>query len=285
MNEAAETSNETVVETPTQVDQSPSEGFSVPEGYKDKGWAENIKSHDDLWNQLSNAQSMIGRKTVPDADAPDDQWNEFYKTLGRPDDPTGYELKNSFEGAPEDFDFTPFKEKAATLSHKIGLTPRQAEQLWDGFIGMELEAFTESKASNEAREKELDDRYSELSNSLFGEKFGEVSEQAQKYLSDVLPPELNDAVKGMVDNPEALLAMIKVASHAQDEIRDIKKQYGAEDSLHSGTQAAAASKDDIVSKLASLRSEISGLDPFSPERKAKLSEVDNLRSQLQGLAK
>ena len=53
-----------------QTSEAQTQQFSVPEAYKDAGWAQNIKSPDDLWGQFANAQSLIGKRPagIPLAD-------------------------------------------------------------------------------------------------------------------------------------------------------------------------------------------------------------------------
>ncbi len=67
--------------------------FAVPEEYKDAGWANNIKSYDDLWKQHDNAQKLIGRKTIgiPTADSSEDEVLEFYAKV-RPETAEKYDL-------------------------------------------------------------------------------------------------------------------------------------------------------------------------------------------------
>lgn len=68
-------------------------------------------------------KTMGNRIAVPAADAPAEQWDPVFKALGRPDEPSAYEVP-----LPEGMDpatAEPFKQ----LAHKIGLTPGQVKAL------------------------------------------------------------------------------------------------------------------------------------------------------------
>ena len=264
-----------------------SNDFSIPESYQDRGWAKDIKSQEDLWKLTDNAQSLIGKRPagIPTADAPQEEWDKFYQALGRPEQPDAYELTDSFEGLPEEFELSEYKAKAQELAHKIGLSPKQAKDLWDNYMGMEMEAAKGIQEKNASREAELDKEFDELSSSLFGDSFKDVSAQAQKYLGEILPPELDGVVESLGDNPKALLALVKIANHSQIEVKRVKQKYGAEDSLASGSQASAISQQEIISKMAEAKKNFQNAPVFSEERKTLTAEIDNLRKQLQTVAR
>ena len=74
-----------VNETVGSVNNEPSTpaDFVIPDEYKEAGWANNIHSVNDLWQQHANAQKLIGKKTIgiPTADSSEDEIREFYKKV------------------------------------------------------------------------------------------------------------------------------------------------------------------------------------------------------------
>jgi hypothetical protein len=262
--------------------------FSVPETYKDAGWAQNIKSHDDLWGQFANAQTLIGKRPagIPAADAPDAEWDKFYNVM-RPESPDKYSLPE-IEGIPEGLDIGSYKTQAMNLFHEAGLNQKQAEKLWKSYIGSELESSKGQKEQSQQKQAELDKEFDALAGKLWGDKYKDVEAKSLETLKTALPDDLKDAIPYIAENPKALAATMKLVEHSEAqanqlraELADVKKKYGVEDKLNSGQQSSGVSKDDVVNKLTELNMKVRGMDPFSIERKTALTQIEELRGQLQ----
>lgn len=276
-------------ETSASVEQAPQDSglqessFSVPETYAEKGWAQNIKSHDDLWSQFANAQELIGKRPagIPTSESPEEDWNKFYQALGRPDDASGYELSLR-EGLelPEGIELGEYENKAREFFHKLGLPADKANEAWNDYLSMELESVQASQQAMQERQKELDAEYDKLTQELYGEKYGEVEQSAINFINEALPENLRDVVPQLAENPKALLAMVKLADFAQSQIGSVKKEYGAEDKLATGVQANAATEKEVIAKLVERKNEAKKAAPFSPERKRAEEEINKLREQL-----
>lgn len=94
-----------------------------------------VKSHVNLQQKLgSNPLKM------PKEDAKPEEWNEFYKSLGRPDTIEGYELPEAKlpAGLPEDKEF-----KTAFMQHfhDEGLTKKQANGLYNKYMAHSAKSF------------------------------------------------------------------------------------------------------------------------------------------------
>ena len=100
---------------------APPSDFTIPEEYKEAGWAGKIKSIEELWKAHANAQSLIGKKTVgvPDENSTDEEWVEFNKKMS----PEGTEYQFTEDTPDEDKSF--FNE---TLS-KNGINKRAGDAL------------------------------------------------------------------------------------------------------------------------------------------------------------
>lgn len=256
--------------------------FSIPEQYADRGWTKTIQSQEDLWKQFDNTQTLLGKRPagIPVKDAPQEEWDKFYASLGRPETPDKYELSDKFEGLPDGTDLTESRKMAAELAHKIGLSPQQANALWEGYMGIELESLKGQEAQKAEKEAALDKEFDELGGKLFGDQFEAVMKEAQNYLKAVLPEELGDVSQELAGNPKALLAMIKIANHAQTQTNKIKKEYGAEDKLASGEQSAGITVNEINTKLADAKDRYTKAPVFSQQRKDIEQEIEGLRAQL-----
>jgi hypothetical protein len=105
--------------------------FTIPDAYKDKPWASKVKSEDDLWKQIENAQAVIGKKTIASPDfttATPAEIEDFYKQ-SRPQDKSAYAFDD--EIAPET------KEFYGELLYKNGISEHQGNEIIKQFREME----------------------------------------------------------------------------------------------------------------------------------------------------
>ncbi len=282
--------SEAAVQNPNQPSQpsQPSQpvadgGFAVPETYKDKPWVQSVKSVDDLWKLNDNAQSLIGKRPagIPPSDAPDEDWNKFFNAMGRPEKPEGYELPE-VEGLPEGADITAQKQMALSIMHEAGLSPRQAAKLWQSYMKAELESTGKVRASFEEKQKALDAEYEKIVADTFGDKYDAASLAAQDLIKRHVPAEMIPAYESLADNPQAMAAVIKALSGAQDEIANLKKEFGAEGKLTSGNQAQSQSIDEVRQELAKLRTSREARDFTNPEHKKVMQRIEELSGVVKG---
>ncbi len=278
----------------TQTSEPSQQTFSVPETYKGEGWAQNIKSNDDLWGQFANAQTLIGKRPagIPTQEAPAEEWEKFYAAKGRPETPDKYQFESKFEGLPADIDLSEWEGKAKVFFHKLGLSPKEAQQAWSDYIGMEIDGYKGHQAKTAESKATLDKEFDELTAKLWGDKYKDVEAKSLETIKAAVPDELKDAIPYIAENPKALAATIKLVEHAEaqsaalrNELAEVKKKYGVEDKLNSGTQTGSTSKDDVVKNLTDLNMKVRTLDPFSPERKKAMSDIEELRGQLARMSK
>lgn len=253
--------------------------FSVPEAYADRGWASKVQSHDDVWKLLDNSQSLIGKRVAPDNGAPDEQWNEFYKTIGRPESADKYEFPE-VDGLPEGFDLTDFNQTAKEVMFEAGLNSRQAQKLYETYLKKELEVANGNKEAMQSRKAELDKEFDEVTNKIFDGKFEEIAPKAQSFIRDNLPPDLLPVIDEISENPKMLASMIALANNAQSQIEKVKLQYGGEDNLNSGGQAMQGGKDEVLKQLIAARDVAKNSDPFSADRKKAEADIQELRNRL-----
>ncbi len=259
--------------------QQTAQSFAVPQEYQGAGWTEKVKSVDDLWKLTANSQSLLGKRPagIPAADAPPEEWDKFYATLGRPEAPDKYGLPK-IEGLPEGFDIAPYEGRFKELAHKVGLTPKQAEKAWQEYMGAEIGAYGEQTKAQAERQAQMEKEFNDLSSKLFGDQFDAYSKQAQEFLGKALPPELQVDWQNM-DNT-TLAAFIQMTKYAQGEIDAVKKQYGGEDKLASGGQSASMSMEEVRAELVKANSELQKAKIFSPEYKQIEENRNKLRETL-----
>lgn len=110
----------------------------------------------DLVKSYVGQQSLIGKDKIPlpGENATDEDWNEVWTRLGRPETAEGYDLKKP-EGLAEEIEYSEelvgeFKGEC----HKMGILPSQAQKLLDWFMGTNTKHLeTLSNASKEYFQK------------------------------------------------------------------------------------------------------------------------------------
>ena len=128
-----------VAEAPVETGQAPSEDWkaSLPEDIRDNQLIHNANSIESLAKTAIHAQSMIGadKLAIPGKWANDDDWNNVYTKLGKPEDAQGYKLEIK-EGTQVDKDMESWYRG---LAHKAGLNDRQANTIFQEYMTKEAE--------------------------------------------------------------------------------------------------------------------------------------------------
>jgi len=128
-----------VAEAPVETGQAPSEDWkaSLPEDIRDNQLIHNANSIESLAKTAIHAQSMIGadKLAIPGKWANDDDWNNVYTKLGKPEDAQGYKLEVK-EGTQVDKDMESWYRG---LAHKAGLNDRQANTIFQEYMTKEAE--------------------------------------------------------------------------------------------------------------------------------------------------
>lgn len=264
----------------TQEGQTGQSNFAIPEAYTSKDWASKIKSQDDLWKSMDNAQSLLGKRPtgIPYNDASDAEWDAFYKAAGRPDNPE-YDFKDP-EGVPEGFDTASYKKAAAEILHAAGLNSRQANKVYQMFLQSELGAYTQSKEVAATREKELDNEYDTLTKEHFGDNYDAAQKATFDAFERYSPQSLKAAFAEIADKPRALTAVVATINGMKNELDNLRKEYGAEGALSSGGQASSASIENQRDELATLRASKAARNFLDPEHKKTMERINELSSSV-----
>ena len=99
---------------------------TISEQFRNDPSIEKFTEIDALAKSYINATKMIGQDklVIPNNNSTDDQWNEVYSKLGRPESADKYELDSKSETVPmEESAIKSFAEQ----SHKLGLNNKQAQ--------------------------------------------------------------------------------------------------------------------------------------------------------------
>lgn len=243
--------------------------FVIPEAYADKDWTKNVKSMDDMFSQFDNAQSLIGKKNIPSEESSQEEWNEFYNKLGRPEEAGNYELS-----LPEGAEFEINDElqlEAKELFHEIGLTQKQAQKLFEYDAQRQLKAAEAAHMTDE----QLDAQFDEMAAEAFGKDKGAILKQA-KVAVGKMSEKSQEAFSGL-DN-KSMVAMAGILS-------ELVGQYTSEDGVPStdGSSGSAQGIDEIRSELSQLALSPAAKDVMHPEHRGTAQKIDELRAKLRKL--
>ena len=110
---------------------------------------------DALAKSYINATRMIGQDkvAVPNENSTEDQWNEVYTKLGRPESAEKYKLDLKSEVAP--IDEAEIKKFAET-SHKLGLNNKQAQGILEYYKSMMESSDQQSKIDIETSQAQAE---------------------------------------------------------------------------------------------------------------------------------
>lgn len=227
--------------------------FTIPEAYKEKGWTQNIKSQDDVWKMLDNAQGQIGKKVVvPDFDKATPKEIDDYIAQLRPQDKAVYKFSDDM---PEEQ-----KTAYADMLHEIGIPAYQANKLIEKYQGMEAESV--------AKLYDKDEFMGELKKS-FGNEYEKVSGETAKLLA----ANLNADDKALLDKlPNPALGLIYRA------VANLNKAYGASESGTAANAPAQVSAVNIEEQATKLRNDIMALGKRQHTAEEKQTLVDQLNA-------
>ena len=144
---------------------------------------QNIQDINQLAKGYVHAQRMVGADKIalPNKHATDEDWNQVYLKLGKPESPEGYEVKYNPPVEGMEATHLPGFQEAA---HQAGLNSNQAQKLLDWYSGIESSALESETANVQAgratAEQDLrkewglayDKKLAEANN-VFGKFFGD----------------------------------------------------------------------------------------------------------------
>ena len=231
MSEEVQTTVAEEQQTPTQsatTTEAPARFIdSLAEDVRNEPSLQNIQDLDQLAKGYVHAQRMVGADKIalPNKHATEDDWNQFYGKLGRPDSPEAYEI--NYQPPAEGYEATnlPGFQDAA---FRAGLNSDQAQLLLDWYSELETDAIQTNDAASETHrltaEQDLRQEYGlaydkKLSeaNGVFNKFFG--SEMAQLTLED-------GSLLG--NNAQFIKALTNLASNfAEDTITSDQTASGA----------------------------------------------------------
>ena len=128
------------------------DGF--PDDIKNHPSMENLDGVESLAKSWVNAQKLIGKEKLPLPTGADDKegWNTVFSRLGRPEKAEGYEI--SKDGVPTEVPVDEnFLTNFKTIIHGLGLTPPQAQGMFNWWVDTEKGTITQMNETDLANKQ------------------------------------------------------------------------------------------------------------------------------------
>ena len=267
------------VETPAEVASgsgSRSEFLQqLPEEIRDHPSLQSINDVGNLGLSYVNAQRLIGADKIPLPKNPtEDDLNNIYTKLGKPEQPSGYEIKADGQILTEE-DVNTYTD----IAHKLGLSKTQANGILDYYR-------SSIQQTTEAMSKDSEQQRQQIEQSLkaeWGADFDAKVSQANRAVADIAGEDLLDMV---------LQDGTKVGNHpafikAFASFADFKNSVTKEDTISENSVNYRMSPADAQSKIDAIMNDRSHAywDRKNPVARDKaVKEVQDLYEMLNGAA-
>lgn len=267
----------TEASTQTQTQEQPQIGsFVNPDGTFKEGWQEalvdetfrgrsvysgltDLKS---VMKHIGNADTLIGRKGLkaPDDNASPQEWDAYYKLVGRPDKPGDYKVEIPKE-MESYYDQTLLDEAKAEL-HKAGLTQKQVAAVM-ALDGKRIRAsLAQVQAQAESQRVEAEKTLRSEWGKAYDERLHNANRVIAENVSEEDKPEILQAIG---NNPKVAKLLASVGMKFMEH-----KVIQADSATHAMTPTEAKNRqNELIQQLVKT-------DSMSPAYKRLNAEIDEL---------
>ena len=217
------TQNDVPVEETTQTTTDTPQTIEQPSTVA-KSWKETISEEfrsdpniakfteiDALAKSYINATRMIGQDkvAVPNENSTDDQWQEVYGKLGRPESPDKYKLEVQSETAP--LDDTAIKQFAEN-AHQLGLNNKQAQGILEFYKNSMEGSIQQARVDTETAQANAEQELRKEWGRSYDENIKRAGAIAKANMSeDILNMELKDGTR-IGDHPSVIKGFANIAN-------------------------------------------------------------------------
>ena len=242
---------------------------AISEEFRQDPNIEKFTEIDALAKSYINATKMIGQDkvAVPNKNSTEDQWNEVYDKLGRPESPDKYALDVKSDVVPLDNGAV---KQFAENAHKLGLSNKQAQGVLEFYKNsMEVTA-QQSKVDTETAQVQAEQELRQEWGREFENNVKKAGALAKANInSDILDLELKSGIR-VGDHPELIKGFAKIASMM------------SEDKIVSPESDSASKSADIESEISTITNNTDG--PYwnkqHPDHDKVVQQVYTLREML-----
>ena len=242
---------------------------AISEEFRSDPNIEKFTEIDALAKSYINATKMIGQDkvAVPNKNSTEDQWNEVYDKLGRPESADKYALDVKSDVVPlDDGAVKQFAENA----HKLGLSNKQAQGVLEFYKNSMEGTAQQSKVDTETAQVQAEQELRQEWGREFENNVKKAGALAKANInSDILDLELKSGIR-VGDHPELIKGFAKIASMM------------SEDKIVSPESDSASKSADIESEISTITNNTDG--PYwnkqHPDHDKVVQQVYTLREML-----
>ena len=242
---------------------------AISEEFRNDPNIEKFTEIDALAKSYINATQMIGQDkvAVPNKNSTEDQWNEVYDKLGRPESADKYSLNVKSDVVPIDEGSI---KQFADNAHKLGLNQKQAEGILDFYKtnmeGMAQQSQVDTETAQAQSAQELRQEWGrEFDTNV--KKAGALAKANMN--PDILDMELKNGMR-VGDHPEIIKGFAKIAGMM------------SEDNIVTTESEQVNSSKDIESQISTITNNTDG--PYwnkrHPDHDKTVQQVYTLREML-----
>lgn len=245
---------------------------TLPEQFRDHTALQDIKSLEGLVSSYVNAQSMVGKDKIPlpGESATDEDWNNTFKALGRPDAPEGYGFDPKKLELPEGFTMNDdFNRDILKTAHDAGLTKRQADKMLKGLYGMFGGDFQRQSQEQKANREKWQNQLREDLGGAFDEQLSLANQAFKKIGGEELTTALKQA--GLLSHPSLVKAFAKLGELTSEGNADVTDGGSGQFKM-----TAEQAKNEITQLRADAEFMKNYTDNKSPGHAAAMSRYTNL---------
>ena len=242
---------------------------AISEEFRNDPNIEKFTEIDALAKSYINATQMIGKDkvAVPNKNSTDDQWNEVYDKLGRPESAEKYSLNAKSEVVPiDDNAIKQFAENA----HQLGLNNKQAQGILEFYKnnmeGMAHQAKVDTETAQAQSTQELRQEWGrEFDTNI--KKAGALAKANMN--PEILDMQLKDGMR-LGDHPEIIKGFAKIAGMM------------SEDKIVSTESENVSSNTDVETEISDIMNNKDGpyWNKSHPDHDKMVQQVYTLREML-----
>ena len=210
-----EETTQTTTDTPQTIEQPSTVAKSwketISEEFRNDPNISKFTEIDALAKSYINATRMIGQDkvAVPNENSTDDQWQEVYGKLGRPESPDKYKLEVQSETAP--LDDTAIKQFAEN-AHQLGLNNKQAQGILEFYKNSMEGSIQQARVDTETAQANAEQELRKEWGRSYDENIKKAGAIAKANMSeDILNMELKDGTR-IGDHPSVIKGFASIAN-------------------------------------------------------------------------